>query len=147
MTSVLFDGRISGIFSTIFINLPHHQIFNQQGPQITYSVHEEFPSIQPFSYVYSGPGHGGSSLSRDSQTFLSTHTSSSSSGGTPRCSQASPETLSLQRVLGLPRGLLVECTKNTSEHCPGGIRSRCPSHLSCSSGREGAAALLRAPPV
>ncbi|MEQ2179042.1 hypothetical protein GOODEAATRI_020452 [Goodea atripinnis] len=49
---------------------------------------------------------GGSRLSRDAQTSLSPDASSSSSGGSPRRSQASRETLSLQRVLGRPPGLL-----------------------------------------
>ncbi|MEQ2300653.1 hypothetical protein AMECASPLE_027954 [Ameca splendens] len=42
--------------------------------------------------LYPGPGHGGSRLSRDAQTSLSPFTSSSSSGGSPRLSQASPVT-------------------------------------------------------
>uniref|UniRef100_A0A3B3ZPB0 GABA(C) receptor n=1 Tax=Periophthalmus magnuspinnatus TaxID=409849 RepID=A0A3B3ZPB0_9GOBI len=88
-------------------------------------------TIHPFSSAYPGPGRGGSSLSRDSQTSLTPDTSSSSSGGTPRRSQPSRETWSLQRVLGLPRGLLlVGHAQNTSlGRRPGGILSRCPSHL------------------
>ncbi len=39
------------------------------------------PSIHPSSSAYPGPGRGGSSLSRDTQTSLSLVTSSSSSGG------------------------------------------------------------------
>ncbi|MEQ2309538.1 hypothetical protein AMECASPLE_039846, partial [Ameca splendens] len=39
--------------------------------------------------LYPGPGRGGSRLSRDAQTSLSPDTSSSSSGGSPRRSQAS----------------------------------------------------------
>ncbi len=90
------------------------------------------PSIHPSSSAYPGPGRGGSSLSRDAQTSLSLVTSSSSSGGTPRHSQASRETSSLQRVLGLPRGLLpVGRARNTFPgRRPGGIWNRCPSHLS-----------------
>uniref|UniRef100_A0A672Z6H4 DDE Tnp4 domain-containing protein n=1 Tax=Sphaeramia orbicularis TaxID=375764 RepID=A0A672Z6H4_9TELE len=67
------------------------------------------------------------------------YTSSSSSGGTPRRSQASRETSSLQRVLGLPRGLLpVGHARNTSPgRRPGGIRNRCPSHLSWHCGLGG----------
>ncbi|MED6243100.1 Kinesin heavy chain isoform 5A, partial [Ataeniobius toweri] len=42
--------------------------------------------------LYLGPGCGGSRLSRDTQTSLSPDTSSSSSGGSPRRSQASRET-------------------------------------------------------
>ncbi|MEQ2242652.1 hypothetical protein ILYODFUR_038208, partial [Ilyodon furcidens] len=42
--------------------------------------------------LYPGPGCGGSRLSRDAQMFLSPDTSSSSSGGSPRRSQASRET-------------------------------------------------------
>ncbi|MED6245990.1 hypothetical protein ATANTOWER_011385 [Ataeniobius toweri] len=42
--------------------------------------------------LYPGPGCGGSRLSRDTQTSLSPDTSSSSSGGSPRRSQASRET-------------------------------------------------------
>ncbi len=49
-------------------------------------------SIHPSSSAYPGPGRGGSSLSRDAQTSLFLVTSSSSSGGTPRRSQASRET-------------------------------------------------------
>ncbi|KAK3541733.1 hypothetical protein QTP86_002115 [Hemibagrus guttatus] len=60
-------------------------------------------------------------------------TSSSSSGGIPRRSQASRETWSLQGVLGLPRGLFpVGHARNTSPgRRPGGIRNRCPSHPNC----------------
>ena len=47
------------------------------------------PSIHPFSSAYPGPGRGGSCLSRDTQTSLSPDNSSSSSGRTPRRSQAS----------------------------------------------------------
>ncbi|MEQ2276430.1 hypothetical protein XENORESO_019751 [Xenotaenia resolanae] len=42
--------------------------------------------------LYPGPGRGGSRLSRDAQTSLSPDTSSSSSGWSPRRSQASRET-------------------------------------------------------
>ncbi|MED6262008.1 Protein polybromo-1 [Ataeniobius toweri] len=42
--------------------------------------------------LYPQPGRGGSRLSRDTQTSLSPDTSSSSSGGSPRRSQASRET-------------------------------------------------------
>uniref|UniRef100_A0A672FHD8 Nicotinamide nucleotide adenylyltransferase 1 n=1 Tax=Salarias fasciatus TaxID=181472 RepID=A0A672FHD8_SALFA len=78
------------------------------------------PSIHPFSTAYTGPGRGGSSLSRDAQTSLSPDTSCSSSGRIPRRSQASCETLSLQCVLGLPRGLLpVGHARNTSQ---GGVQ-------------------------
>ncbi|KAK3509754.1 hypothetical protein QTP70_008385 [Hemibagrus guttatus] len=73
------------------------------------------------------PGRGGSSLSRDAQTSLSPGTSSSSSGGTPRRSQASRETWSLQRVLGLPRGLFpVGHARNTS---PGRRQRRHPKQM------------------
>ncbi|MEQ2251585.1 hypothetical protein ILYODFUR_012523 [Ilyodon furcidens] len=44
------------------------------------------------SSAYPGPGRGGSRLSRDTQTSLSPDTSSSSSRGSPRRSQASRET-------------------------------------------------------
>ncbi|MED6240875.1 hypothetical protein ATANTOWER_030079 [Ataeniobius toweri] len=44
------------------------------------------------SSAYPEPGRGGSRLSRDAQTSLSPDTSSSSSGGSPRRSQASRET-------------------------------------------------------
>uniref|UniRef100_A0A8C7Y7C0 Uncharacterized protein n=1 Tax=Oryzias sinensis TaxID=183150 RepID=A0A8C7Y7C0_9TELE len=53
-----------------------------------------FLFIHPSSSAYPGPGRGGSSLSRDAQTSLTPATSSSSSGGTPRRSQASRETWS-----------------------------------------------------
>ncbi|KAJ0068540.1 hypothetical protein NL108_008901 [Boleophthalmus pectinirostris] len=46
-------------------------------------------SIHPFLPLNPGPGRGGSSLSRDSQMSFTPDTSSSSSRGTPRCSQAS----------------------------------------------------------
>ncbi|KAI3351279.1 hypothetical protein L3Q82_005830 [Scortum barcoo] len=49
-------------------------------------------SIHPSIHLHPlgpGPGRGGSSLSRDAQTSLTPDTSSSSSGGTPRRSQAS----------------------------------------------------------
>ncbi len=61
------------------------------------------PSILPSSSAYPGPGCEGSSLSRDAQTSLSLDTSSCSSGGIPRRSQASRETLSLQRGGRCPR--------------------------------------------
>lgn len=62
---------------------------------------------------------GDSTLCRDAHTFLSADTFSSSSGSIPRHSQASQETQSLQRVLGLPQVLLpLEVS----------IRNRCPSH-------------------
>uniref|UniRef100_A0AAZ1Y236 Integrase catalytic domain-containing protein n=1 Tax=Oreochromis aureus TaxID=47969 RepID=A0AAZ1Y236_OREAU len=48
------------------------------------------PSIHPHP-LYPKSGRGGSSLSREAQTSLSPATSSSSSGGTPRRSQASRE--------------------------------------------------------
>ncbi|KAI3367299.1 hypothetical protein L3Q82_008342 [Scortum barcoo] len=51
------------------------------------SIH---PSI--FNRLIRDLGRGGSSLSRDAQTSLTPDTSSSSSGGTPRRSQASRET-------------------------------------------------------
>ncbi|KAM9821533.1 dipeptidyl peptidase 2 isoform 13-T14 [Syngnathus typhle] len=47
------------------------------------------PSIHPSSSAYPGSGHRGSSFKRNSQTSLSPATSSSSSRGIPRCSQAS----------------------------------------------------------
>ncbi|XP_077359126.1 uncharacterized protein LOC144005088 isoform X2 [Festucalex cinctus] len=47
-------------------------------------------------------GRGGSSLRRETQTSVSPATSTSSCGGIPRRSQASRETSSLQRVVGLP---------------------------------------------
>ncbi|TWW71182.1 hypothetical protein D4764_17G0006650 [Takifugu flavidus] len=53
------------------------------------SIH---PSIHPSSTAYPGSGRGGSSLRRETQTSLSTATSSSSSGGIPRRSQSSRET-------------------------------------------------------
>uniref|UniRef100_A0A7N8X213 Ornithine aminotransferase n=1 Tax=Mastacembelus armatus TaxID=205130 RepID=A0A7N8X213_9TELE len=49
-------------------------------------------SIHPSSSAYPGPCRGGSSRIRDTQTSFSLGTSSSSSGGTPRRSQASRET-------------------------------------------------------
>nr|XP_061788534.1 major intrinsically disordered Notch2-binding receptor 1-like isoform X1 [Nerophis lumbriciformis] len=52
------------------------------------SIH---PSIHPSSSAYPRSGRGGSSLSREAQTSLSPATSSSSSRGIPRRSQASRE--------------------------------------------------------
>ncbi|KAK5617704.1 hypothetical protein CRENBAI_001429 [Crenichthys baileyi] len=58
----------------------------------------EVQTIVSYSYSYSSssaypePGRGGSRLSRDTQTSLSPDTSSSSSEGCPRRSQASRET-------------------------------------------------------
>ncbi|KAG1926104.1 hypothetical protein F2P79_025073 [Pimephales promelas] len=52
-----------------------------------------FPTISSSS-AHPGPGRGGSSLSRDAQTSLSLDTSSSSSGGILRRSQATRETVS-----------------------------------------------------
>ena len=49
------------------------------------------PSIHHLPLVR-GSGRGGSSFNRETQTSLSPATSSSSSGGTPRRSQASRET-------------------------------------------------------
>ena len=56
---------------------------------VSESSAEHNPSIHRFSSAYLGPGRGGSCLSRDTQTSLSTDTSSSSSGRIPKCSQAS----------------------------------------------------------
>lgn len=85
------------------------------------------PSIQPFPPSYQGWGHRG----RKAQTSLSPATLSSFFGGILRHFQASRETWSLQHVLGLPWGLLPEGRAlNTSPgRCPGGILTRCPSHL------------------
>ena len=94
----------------------------------------EHPSIHPSIHhlpLVRGSGRGGSSFNRETQASLSPATSSSSSGGTPRHSQASRETYSLQHVLGLPRDLLpVGHARNTSSgRHPGGILIRCPSLL------------------
>ena len=57
---------------------------------ISFFIHPSIhPSIHPFSSAYPGPSRGGSCLSRDTQTSLSPDTASSSSGRTPRRSQAS----------------------------------------------------------
>ncbi|TWW64363.1 hypothetical protein D4764_22G0000100 [Takifugu flavidus] len=81
------------------------------------------PPIHPSTHPW-GSGRGGSSLSRgprlpSPQLLL------------PGRSQASRETSSLQRVLGLPGRLLPEGhALNTSPgRGPGGILTRCPSHL------------------
>lgn len=53
------------------------------------------PVIHSFifnEFAFPGLGRGGSSFRREPQTSLSLDTSSSSSGGIPRCSQASQET-------------------------------------------------------
>uniref|UniRef100_A0A3B4B214 CUB domain-containing protein n=1 Tax=Periophthalmus magnuspinnatus TaxID=409849 RepID=A0A3B4B214_9GOBI len=88
------DGAVSGAgFRATFSHCNHN------------SIH---PSI---FFRLSGPGRGGKSLSRDSQTSLTPDTSSSSSSGTPSL-------------------LLVGHAQNTSlGRRPGGILSRCPSHL------------------
>ena len=74
---------------------------------------------------------GGSSLSREVQTSLSTATSSSSSGRMLKCSQASWNTLSLQGVLGPPRVVLPEehALKASPGRRPRGILTRFLSHL------------------
>lgn len=59
-----------------------------------------------FPTPYVGPSHGNSSLSREAHTLLSPATSPSSPRIIQRCSQTSWEIWALQRVLGLPRGLL-----------------------------------------
>ncbi len=77
-----------------------HQGFSAKMLENVYFYDDDFysydslfnPSIHPSSSAYTGPGRGGSSLSRDAQTSLSLVTFSSSSGGTPRRSQASRET-------------------------------------------------------
>ncbi|KAK3559069.1 hypothetical protein QTP86_002464 [Hemibagrus guttatus] len=61
----------------------------QRGRPKRSSIHSFIHSL---SSAYPEPGRGGSSLSRDAQTSLSLATSSSSSGGTPRRSQASRKT-------------------------------------------------------
>jgi len=64
------------------------------------------PSIHPY-LLNPGWGLGGSRPSRLTQTPLSHATFSSSFWGIPRRSQASWVIKPLQRVLGLPRGLLL----------------------------------------
>ncbi|TWW71201.1 hypothetical protein D4764_17G0006840 [Takifugu flavidus] len=117
-------------------NTVHFPTLQEQKPDVMTEYAALFivlydPSIHPSSTAYPGSGRGGSSLRREAQTSLSPATSSSSSGGIPRRSQASQETKSLQRVLGLPGGLLPEGhALNTSPgRRPGAIRTRCPSHL------------------
>ncbi|MEQ2210948.1 hypothetical protein XENOCAPTIV_022817 [Xenoophorus captivus] len=57
-----------------------------------YSVVFSLTTRTPRLLFHPGPGRGGSRLSRDTETSLSPDTSSSSSGGSPRRSQASQET-------------------------------------------------------
>ncbi len=80
------------------------------------------------SSAYPGPGRRCSIPSREPQTLLSSATSTSSSGGIPK---ASREMKSLQHVLGLPWGLLLDGhAQNTYPgRCLGGILTRCPNHL------------------
>lgn len=63
-----------------------------------HTIHLSF--IYSFSAAYPGPGHGGSSLSRNPQTPLSTATSSRSSEESPRRSQASWRIQSFQHGSG-----------------------------------------------
>ncbi|KAK5604691.1 hypothetical protein CRENBAI_012899 [Crenichthys baileyi] len=80
------------------------------------------------SSAYPEPGRGGSRLSRATQMSLSPDTSSSSSGESPRRSQASQETQSLQRVLGRPLGPpRWDMPGTPPRRRPGGIRYRCSS--------------------
>ena len=87
------------------------------------------PSIHLLLLIW--PGRGGSSLSREAHTFLSSATLSSCFGRILRCSQVSQETSSLQHVLGLLGDLLLEGRAlNTSPgRCPRGILTGSPSHL------------------
>lgn len=75
---------------------------------------------------------GCSHLSREAQTVLSTKTSTTSSGRTPRCSWARCELLAFQCVLGLPWGLDLagHVWIFSPGRCPGGAVARCPNHLS-----------------
>ena len=59
--------------------------------KICIKKYDIIPSIHHLPLLR-GSGRGGSSLSKEAQTSLSPATSSSSSGGTPRRSQASRET-------------------------------------------------------
>ncbi|MED6269453.1 hypothetical protein CHARACLAT_033286 [Characodon lateralis] len=103
----------------------------------------------PLSSTYPGPGHGGSRLSRDTQTSLSPDTSSSSSTGSPRRSQASRERHSPSSVSwavpwassrwDVPGTPPEEGVQETSS-----IDARATSTGSSHCG--GAEALLRAPP-
>ncbi|KAI3374608.1 hypothetical protein L3Q82_021186 [Scortum barcoo] len=80
-----------------------------------------------------GPGHGGSSLSRDAQTSLTPDTSSSSSRGDPEAFPGQPRDIVSPACPGSSRGLLpvghMPGTHLLGE-ASGGIRNRCPNHLS-----------------
>ena len=96
---------------------------------MTHIIFPIHPSIYPL-LLLRGSGRGGSSLSRETQTSLSPAASFSSSGG-PRGIPRPAERQSLQSALGLLLGLLpVGRAQNTSPgRRPGGILTRCPSHL------------------
>ncbi|MEQ2247274.1 hypothetical protein ILYODFUR_007656 [Ilyodon furcidens] len=65
------------------------KLSGEEKTQLVLNVDKQLEEVREL--LYPGPGRGGSRLSRDTQTSLSPDTSSSSSGGSPRRSQASRE--------------------------------------------------------
>lgn len=90
------------------------------------------PSVHPLSSTYLGSHCSGSRLSRVVQTSTSPTMLSSSLWGSLRHSQARWDIETLQRVLGLPQGLLPggRAWKTSNGRRPGGIPIRCPNQLS-----------------
>ncbi|KAJ0070205.1 hypothetical protein NL108_002520 [Boleophthalmus pectinirostris] len=77
------------VFQNCFLatGLPRFAHVHELSSPVFRSIH---PSIHPFSSAYPGPGRGGSSLSRDSQTSFTPDTSSSSSRGDPEAFPGQP---------------------------------------------------------
>lgn len=79
------EGKLSSI------SLDIYKRFVMQEPERLAKVQKR-SSIHPPSPAYLSPGRGGSTFSNDTEPCLSLDTSSISSSGTPRLSQASRET-------------------------------------------------------
>ncbi|MEQ2208155.1 hypothetical protein XENOCAPTIV_027294 [Xenoophorus captivus] len=82
----------------ICTNISRHRMANDSSTGFVQTLNSSVHSCPSDSSsrrhlpLYPGPGRGGSRLSRDTHTSISPDTSSSSSGGSPRRSQASRET-------------------------------------------------------